>query len=122
MPTKKSLIVYPKRGSIYIANLDPALGREMRKKRPILVISENTLNQALFTIVVIPFSSLIPAFVGLDLVVFKKQTGLDKKSVLIVNQLRAIDKSRLVSKAGLISSAKMQEVEAAIRAVLGLVN
>lgn len=122
MPTKKSLIVYPKRGSIYIANLDPALGREMRKKRPILVISENTLNQALSTIVVIPFSSLIPAFVGLDLVVFKKQTGLDKKSVLIVNQLRAIDKSRLVSKAGLISSAKMQEVEAAIRAVLGLVN
>ena len=120
MPTKRSSISYPKRGQILISNLSPGFGHEMHKKRPILVISNNILNKTLPTVVVIPFSSIVPRFIGPDVVVFESQKGLEKKSALIVNQIRAIDKTRLGKKIGTISKAKIAEVERALSVALKL--
>lgn len=120
MPMQKSGIKYPKRGEIYIANLDPAFGREIHKKRPVLIISLNNLNQILPTVIMIPFSSIVLKDMGPDLVDFKNQKGLNKDSTLVVNQLGAIDKVRLLKKIGKISKNKMQEVEEAVKLVLGL--
>lgn len=119
MPTLKHLETYPKRGQIFIADLNPSLGHEIHKKRPVLIISNNTLNRDLPTVVIIPFSSIIPQFIGPDVVLFTSQKGLDKKSALIVNQIRAIDRERLKEKVGSISKGKIKEVEEAIKIVLG---
>lgn len=118
MPTKKHLKTYPKRGEIFIADLNPSLGHEIHKKRPVLVVSNNILNQTLPTVVVIPFSSIIPQFIGPDIVPFSSQKALDKKSALIVNQIRAIDKQRLKEKVSSISKGKIKEVEEALKIVL----
>lgn len=109
---------YPKRGEIYITDLEPPFGREMHKKRPALIISNNTLNQSLPTVIAIPFSSIIPSFLGPDAVKFVQQKGLDKNSALIINQIRVIDKDRIIKKVGKISKIKMGEVCEAIKVVL----
>lgn len=120
MPTKKSLTDYPKRGEIFIADLNPTRGREIHKKRPVLVISHNSLNKHLPTVIIVPFSSVLLRHIGLDVVVFPSQKGLPKKSVLIVNQIRAIDTARLIQKVGTVSKNKMEEVTGALNTVLGL--
>lgn len=121
MPKPSS--TYPKRGDIFIANLDPAFGREIHKKRPILVISNNTLNQTLPTVVMIPFSSIIPQFIGPDVIkISALKSTLDKESVLITNQIRAIHKERLVKKIGRLSQNLLEEVEQALKITLGFNN
>lgn len=112
---------YPRRGEVFIADLNPAFGREMHKKRPVLIISHNTINQTLPTIIIIPFSSIVPEFVGPDVVKVKDQKiGLDKISVLMANQIRSIDKSRLIKKVGKLNQSKLTEVEQALKIVLDL--
>lgn len=118
MPTQKRLKTYPKRGEIFIADLNPSLGYEIHKKRPVLVVSNNILNKTLPTVVIIPFSSIVPQFIGPDIVPFTLQKGLDKKSALIVNQIRTIDKERLKEKVSSISKGKIKEVEEALKIVL----
>lgn len=121
MPTQKLLVQYPKRGEIYLADLHPTVGWEMHKKRPVLVISTNALNKVLPTVVIIPFSSIVPTYVGPDLVkVETGDTGLSEKSVLVANQIRTIDKERLKEQMGTLPRPKMFEVEEAIRVVFEL--
>lgn len=122
MPMPQSLKNYPKRGEIYIANLDPAFGREIHKKRPVLIISNNNLNRVLPTVIMVPFSSIVPKDIGPDFVSFFNQQGLDKESTLVVNQLSAIDQIRLIKKIGKISKSKILEVEEALKLVLGLIQ
>src|SRR3989338_2554320 len=109
---------YPKRGEIFIADLDPGFGREMRKKRPILVISNNTINKNSNTLIMVPFSSIVPEFMGPNIVDIENE-GLDKRSAIIVDQIRSVDKGRLINKVGKLTSYKLFEVEDALKIVLG---
>lgn len=122
MQMQKFGISYPKRGEIYIADLDPVFGREIHKKRPVLIISNNDLNKILPTIIIAPFSSILPQDTDFDLVQFPNQKGLDQASTLVVNQLGAIDKIRLIKKVAKISKKKLLEVEDALKLVLGMVD
>lgn len=116
----RNLRNFPKRGDIYTANLDPSFGREIRKKRPVLIISNDIINQNSSTVIVLPMSSIIPQFVGPDLVEIPGSFGLAKESVILTTQIRSIDKERLVKKIGRISTDIINDVEAALRIVLGL--
>lgn len=120
MLMQKPLREYPKRGQIYIADLNPGFGREIRKVRPVLIISNNNINQIYPIVIAIPFSSIVPEFVGPDAVKFTNQKGLDKDSALIVNQIISIDKIRLIKKSGQLSKVKLGEVEQSLKNVLGL--
>lgn len=121
MQTQMSSKDYPKRGEVFVADLDPAFGREIHKKRPVLIISSNKLNKALFTVVVIPFSSIIPQFIGPDMVrVNSADAGVEEESVILPNYIRAVDKIRLLKKIGKLSRTKLEEVEEAIKAVFDL--
>ncbi len=112
---------FPKRGEVFIADLNPVFGREIHKKRPVLIVSNNTLNQTLPTVIMVPFSSIVPEFVGPDVILIKDpKIGLDKDSAIIINQIRSIDKSRLIKKIGTLSKVKLEEVEDALKIVLGL--
>lgn len=122
MSTQKLSKSYPKRGEIFIADLNPGFGREMRKKRPVLVISNNSLNQNLSTVIMIPLSSIIPEFIGPDVVKIEDKMGLDKESVLIVNQIRSIDQARLIKRVGILSQDKIEQVEEALQITLGMTD
>ncbi len=117
---QKPLRNYPKRGEVYIADLDPAFGKEIHKKRPVLIISGNNFNQIMHTVVLLPLSSIIPQVIGPDLMIFPKITALDKESVLLLTQIRAVDKIRLIKKVGKISMTYLKEVEEALKLILGL--
>ena len=111
---------YPKRGQVYIANLNPSFGREIHKVRPVLIISNNNINRIYPLVIAIPFSSIVPEFIGPDVVKFTGQKGLRKQSVLVVNKIISIDKERLIRRIDSVSKAKMVEVEESLKNVLGL--
>ena len=119
---RKNLKRYPKRGEIYIADLNPAFGREIHKKRPVLVISSDVINKNFPTVIMLPFSSIMPLGIGVDTIKVPKKAGLDKDSVILATQIRSIDKSRLVAKVGKLSGEKLEEVEDSLKLVLGMVS
>ncbi|MDO8503703.1 MAG: type II toxin-antitoxin system PemK/MazF family toxin [bacterium] len=113
---------YPKRGQIYITDLDPSFGREIHKKRPVLIVSSNTFNKGTPYVVVIPVSSIVPNQISIDIVPLGKVSGIHKNSVLLPLFIRSIDKDRLVKRVGSISREKLIEVEEALKLVLGMVK
>ena len=120
MSTRKPSKNYPKRGEIYLADLNPGFGIETHKKRPILVISDNAFNKIFSTIITIPFTSIVPIVLGPELVKVEGIRGLDRKSALIIHHIRAVDVARLGKKIGRISKEKIFEVETALKIALGI--
>ncbi len=116
----RSLKAYPKRGHFYIADLDPSFGREIHKKRPVLIISSNKANSETPYVVAIPTSSVIPQVISAEMIYLGKPKGFNDESVLLPLFIRNIDKDRLMKKIGMISKNKMQEIEEALKLVLGL--
>ena len=112
--------IYPRRGEIYVADLNPFFGREIHKKRPVLIISHNIINQNFPTVIMLPLSSIVPQFIGQDVVKLFKFKGLGKDSVILITQIRSIDKTRLIKKVGKISTEKLEEVEEALKLILGM--
>lgn len=111
-----------KRGEIWIADLDPGFGTEIRKKRPVLVIASDLINHNLNTTIVVPISSQV-SIPGVEKVFLRKAThGLNKQSVILPVFVRAVDKVRLVKKAGKITQDKLEEVEDSLRLVLGMIE
>lgn len=94
----------PQRGEIWWVSLDPTQGSEIKKTRPCLVITSNTLNRLRQTVVVIPFSTAARAHPPLTINV----TCQGKKAVAVIDQVRAIAKHRLRAK---IESATPQIIE-----------
>lgn len=96
---------------IFLANLDPVIGSEQGKTRPVIVISEEEINQILPVVNVLPITSrkpnrriypneiLIPASMG----------GLDKESIILCYQIRTLDKKRLIRDMGKIEDFGLQE-------------
>lgn len=119
---QKYLKNYPKRGEVYIADLNPGFGREIHKKRPALVISKDEINQNSPYAIVIPASSIIPKTVNKEMVLLNKVVGLNKKTILLPIFIRSIDKERLIKKIGKVSTAKLFEIEEALKLVLGMVD
>lgn len=113
-----------KRGEIWTVNLNPGFGREIRKKRPALIISPDNFNKSLHTVIVIPFSSKVPEIIGEEMIAVSpdKENHLDKKSILLPVFIRAIDEARLIKKTGVLSEDKFLEVEYSLRLVLGLID
>lgn len=110
-----------KRGDLWTADLRPGQGFEVSKKRPCVIVSNNTVNKISPTVVIIPLSSQTYKVLGPErLFITKKESKLAKDSVILVTQIRAIDKTRLIRPIGSISKAKLQEVEEAIKIVLDL--
>lgn len=109
-----------KRGELWIVNLEPGFGREIHKKRPALIISENEINQKTTNTIIIPVSSQVPQKIGIEMVLVGEKEGLDKPSVLLPLFIRSVDQERLNKKIGALSKQKLQEVETAIQIILGL--
>ena len=110
-----------KRGYIWSVYLRPGVGSEVAKKRPSLIVSNNAVNKISPTVIIIPLSSQTYKILGPErLFIAKKESKLAKDSVILVTQIRAIDKTRLIKPISSISKVKLQEVEEAIKIVLDL--
>ncbi len=110
-----------RRGDIVLVNLDPVIGSEQGKTRPALVIQNNIGNELSPTTIVAPlttkvFSKQFPTNVETD----QANSPLKEKSTILLNQIRTIDKTRIIKNYGKLSPRKMKEVEEAIVNSLGL--
>jgi mRNA interferase MazF len=101
---------------VWWVDLDPTRGSEIRKSRPAVVLSADGLNQVRRTVVVVPMST--GPTPRPPIVVATASAGAD--SVAVCDQVRAVDKSRLIRKDGVLTSADLRAVENGVRAVLAL--
>ena len=93
------------RFDVYLINLDPTVGYEIQKTRPCLIISPDEMNRHIRTIIVAPMTSA-----GKDYPTRVKCRFKKKKGQIVLDQIRTIDKSRLIKKLGKIDSETQIEV------------
>ena len=94
-----------KRFDVYLVNLDPTLGSEIRKTRPCLVISPDEMNRWIATLIVAPMTTKGQPYPTRVACKFQGKEGQ-----VVLDQLRTIDKSRLVRKLGRVSRSAQKEV------------
>ena len=87
-----------KRGEIYFANLDPAVGDEIQKRRPVLIVSNNANNNVAETVTVVPITSNITKIYPFEVFLDAKETNLLKSSKAQCHQVRTISKTRIKAK------------------------
>lgn len=110
-----------KRGDIILADLEPIRRSEQGRIRPVLVIQNNISNKYSPVIIIAAITSKIfekeyPTNVFLS----KIDSGLDKDSTVLLNQIRTIDKSRMIRKISSLNYDLMRKVDLAIKISLGL--
>jgi mRNA interferase MazF len=117
-------MTFPRRGEIYLVEFDPTRGHEIRKTRPAIVIQNDVSNQySPITIVAVISSSFgNPPHPREVLLQPSRVTGLSHASAVILNQIRSIDRQRLVKRIGRVDSTTLQRVDDALRISLGLVE
>ena len=93
------------RGDVHLVRLDPALGREIRKTRPCVVVSPDELNQHLRTVIVAPMTTGGHAYPWRVVCRFQNRSGF-----VALDQLRTVDSERLVKRLGRLSSGTTTDV------------
>ncbi|PSN13828.1 MazF family transcriptional regulator [filamentous cyanobacterium CCT1] len=110
-----------KRGEIYYADLNPVVGSEIAKQRPVLIVSNNANNRAASTVTVVPLTSQVNRVYPFEVFLAVEDTGLPKPSKAQVQQIRTISKQRIVGQpVGRLDIGPMQNVEAALKLHLDL--
>jgi mRNA interferase MazF len=105
-----------KRGCIYLAALDPVIGNEIAKTRPVVVVSNDKNNEFSGTVTVLPITSKKLVKIYPFEVYLEKGTGkLPKNSKIKADQIRTLDKSRLVKPIGEVETTQVEAIEKALR-------
>lgn len=110
-----------RRGDIFYADLSPVVGSEQGGLRPVLIVQNDVGNKYSPTVIAAAITSKmskakLPTHIG----VYANQVGLLKDSVILLEQIRTIDKTRLKEKMGHLDTEKMNEVNNAITVSFGL--
>lgn len=100
----------PTRGDVYLIDLDPTRGSEIRKTRPCLVVSPDELNQHLRTVIVAPMTTGGQAYPWRVRCRFRDRSGF-----VAIDQLRTVDSERLVKRLGRISPGTLATVLATLQ-------
>jgi mRNA interferase MazF len=101
------------RGEVYWVSLDPTIGAEIQKIRPVVVVSINPLNRARKTFIGVPLSTSAPAIEHVNI-------ALTGGSVARCDQVRTLDKTRLRHKIGKINAADMRLLSLGLKRIMGL--
>jgi mRNA interferase MazF len=110
-----------KRGEIYYANLNPAVGSEMNKRRPVLVVSNDANNRAADTVTIIPITSNVTRIYPFEVLITPEDSGLSKPSKVQAQQVRTISKQRIAANiVGNLNPEMMQLIDAALKLHLDL--
>ena len=110
-----------KRGEIYLAALDPVVGREISKTRPVVVVSNNTNNEFSGTVNILPITSKnVSKIYPFEVFLPQGSGNLTKDSKVKADQIRTLEKTRLVKQIGKLGQKEIGEVDKAIEIHLGL--
>ena len=112
------------RGDLFYANLSPVLGSEQGGLRPVVVIQNNVGNKYSPTIIIAPITSRtnkvdLPTHVKINA---SEKYGLPKDSVVLLEQIRTIDKQRIKDKIGKFDQRRLEQIDSAIIISLALQN
>jgi len=99
--------------SICLVNLEPTIGHEIKKTRPCVIISPDEMNQNISTIIIAPMTTKSHAYPTRIPLTFQ-----GKKGWIVLDQIRTIDKRRVIKKLGKISTNKIAEVKNVINEML----
>jgi len=92
------------RYEIYLVKLNPTVGSEIQKTRPCIVVSPNEMN-ILKTVIIAPLTSK-----GFDFIFRPKISFQDKNGLVLLDQIRTVDKSRLTKKIGVVEEKRAKEI------------
>jgi len=102
-----------KQYDIYLVNLDPAIGSEIQKTRPCIVISPDEMNKNIQTIIVAPMTTKSHNYPTRPKVTFEKKTGW-----IVLDQIRTVDRRRLVKRLGRVNDETIINIKATIKEML----
>lgn len=102
-----------KQYDVFLVSLDPAVGHEIRKSRPCVVVSPDEMNAALSTIIIAPMTTKSHDYPTRAQITFEGKSGW-----IVLDQMRTVDRKRLLKKLGRITLNAVQEVKNIIREML----
>lgn len=108
-------MVAPRRGEIWLAQLDPTLGSEIRKTRPCVVVSPADMNEHLRTVVVAPMTTGSRPAGFRVAVTFQAKQGL-----IVLDQVRTLDRVRLVKRLGALRASTLAQTLGTLQAMFSL--
>ncbi len=98
---------------VFLINLDPTIGHEIRKTRPCLIISPDEMNENISTVIIAPMTTRSRTYPTRVDVTFKGKPGW-----IVLDQIRTVDKKRLVRKLGAITGPTILTVKAVLSEML----
>ncbi len=108
------------RGDIYYADLSPVVGSEQGGVRPVLIVQNDVGNRYSPTVIIAAITSQLDKAKLPTHIEIKKEYGLEKDSVILLEQIRTLDKRRLKEKVCTIDNETMKKVDIAIMISLGI--
>jgi mRNA interferase MazF len=98
---------------VFLIDLDPTRGHEIRKSRPCLVVSPNAMNRAIGTVIVAPMTTKSRNYPTRVRLRFQRKQGW-----IVLDQIRTVDKARLVKRLGRIADHEIEQVKDILREML----
>jgi mRNA interferase MazF len=117
-------VAHPRRGEVYLVSFDPTVGAEIQKTRPAVVIQNEIANRASPITIVAAITTHAEdrrAYVS-NVPVAKGEGGLTSPSLIVTNQIRSVDRRRLIRRLGSLRPETMARVDRALMVSVGLVE
>ncbi|BAZ20239.1 transcriptional modulator of MazE/toxin MazF [Kalymmatonema gypsitolerans NIES-4073] len=112
---------HTRKGDIYYADLSPAVGSEMDKRRPVLIVSNDANNRAATTVTILPLTSNVTRVYPFEVLLAPEDSGLTKSSKVQAQQVRTISKQRIIGEVvGSLNEEMMVLIDGALKLHLGL--
>jgi len=111
-------VVAVRRGDLVLVNLDPTVGVEIKKTRPAIVVSNDSINQFSQLVVVVPLTKNTAHLSPSHVVIPKGSARLAFASKVVTEQIKAVDKQRVVKRLGSLPPSLLAQVEHALKNTL----
>lgn len=111
-------MVAVRRGDVILANLDPTIGVEIKKTRPVIILSNDSINQLSQLAVVVPLTKNVAHLSPSHALIPKGVARLSFASKAVTEQIKAVDKRRLVKRLGSLPPGLLAQVERALKNTL----
>lgn len=108
------------RGEIFWADLNPVVGSEIAKVRPVLIVSNDINNQFGSTVTILPVTSSTTKVYPFEVMLHVNEGGLSNQSKVKANQIRTIDKTRIGKRIGHLDPTRMKSIDVAMMIHLGI--
>ena len=119
--TTRIKAIIPKRGEVYLVNFDPTIGSEIKKTRHALIVQNDIANQySSVTIVAALTSQYGEQLYPTEVLIQHPEGGLEHDSVVLLSQIRTIDKTRLIKRMGVVNQETIKRADRALEISLGL--